>query len=268
MFTASPGHYGPRTGASGYIDEVTEAIKVTKEVVRILRASNFQANYVEDNVSKTQSANIGWLVSQHNKTKREFDISIHFNASAGTHERGIGTEVLYVNPAVKGVAEQMSAAITKASGLINRGAKSRSDLGFLNGTHKKALLIEVCFVNSKTDVELYRKNFDAICHAIASELARAVGKTLTVTPPKTAVETAKPSTENKGARKLDINSPALRDLIEGILASKAQREILVNYAIAEGMNKSWLEKLENRTITEDEILALAAVSVVNSFLEK
>lgn len=176
MISISPGHYGPRTGANDLIDEVTEAIKVSKEVARILRASGITTNYIEDNVSKSQSANLGWLVKQHNQTNRQFDVSVHFNASPGTHDRGIGTEVLYVNHAVKGIAEQVSSAIAKAAGFINRGAKHRMNLGFLNGTTKKALLIEVCFVNSKTDVELYRKNFDAICYAIASELAKAVGK--------------------------------------------------------------------------------------------
>ena len=178
MITVSAGHYGPGTGAIGMIDEVTEAIKVTKEVVRILRASGITTNYIEDNVSKSQAANLGWLVVQHNKTSRLIDVSLHFNASEGTHDRAIGTEVLYVNPAVKEIANQVSAAIAKAADFIDRGAKKRVNLGFLNGTHKKALLIEVCFVNSKTDVELYFKHFDAICHAIAEELATAVGKSI------------------------------------------------------------------------------------------
>lgn len=256
MISISPGHYGPRTGASGLIDEVTEAIKVTKEVVRILRASGITTNYIEDNVSKSQSTNLGWLVAQHNKTNRQFDVSVHFNASPGTHDRGIGTEVLYVNPTVKGIAEQVSASIAKASGLKNRGAKHRVNLGFLNGTTKKALLIEVCFVNSRTDVELYRKNFDAICQAIARELAKAVGKSLTPTKDTSIVEV-------KVVRTLDINSPSLNDVVNGILDSKGQREIIVNYAIAEGAHMSWLDKLNDRTITNDEILALAAMTIVN-----
>lgn len=69
--------------------------------------------------------------------------------------------------------------------------------------------------------------------------------------------------EDKEGRTLDINSPALNDTIKGILDSKGQREIIVNYAIAEGAHKSWLDKLNDRTITNDEILALAAMSIVN-----
>ena len=256
MITGSAGHYGPGTGAHGLIDEVTEAIKVTKEIVRILRAANIQANYIVDNVSESQSKNIPWLIAQHNKTSRMIDFSIHFNASAGTHEGGIGTETLIYSGNNLDTATAITDAIAKVSSLKNRGVKIRKDLGLLKGTNKPCYLIEVCFVNSRTDVELYHKHFDAICQAIANELAKAIGKSI-----KPSITSS--TVEGKGTRKLDINSPALKKLIEEILASKAQREIIVNYAIAEGMNRSWLEKLEKRTITEDEILSLAAIAVVN-----
>lgn len=256
MITGSAGHYGPGTGAHGLIDEVTEAIKVTKEVIRILRAGNIKANYIEDNVNKSQSKNIPWLIAQHNKTSRLIDFSIHFNASVGTSNRGIGTETLVYSSKNKEVAQKITDAISNVSGLKNRGVKIRTDLGLLKGTNKPCYLIEVCFVNDSVDVAIYRRNFDKICRAIANELAKAVGKSL---KPSTTSSTV----EDKGARKLDINSLALKKLVEEILASKAQREIIVNYAVAEGMNKSWLEKLEKRTITEDEILSLAAIAVIN-----
>ena len=178
MITASPGHYGPGTGANKLIDEVTEAIKVTKEVVRILRAAGIQTNYIEDNISKSPSSNIDWLIAQHNKSSRLIDVSIHFNASVGTHSRGIGTETLVYSDKNKAIAQKITDAIANASGLKNRGAKIRTDLGLLKGTNKPCYLIEVCFVNDSVDMALYRKYFDAICQAIASELAKAVGKTL------------------------------------------------------------------------------------------
>ncbi|MFL0584735.1 N-acetylmuramoyl-L-alanine amidase [Solibacillus silvestris] len=256
MITASPGHYGPKTGAHGLIDEVTEAIKVTKEVVRILRASGITANYIEDNVNKSQSKNIPWLIAQHNKTSRLIDASIHFNASVGTQDGGLGTETLIYSGNNLDTATAITDAIAKASGLKNRGVKIRKDLGILKGTNKPCYLIEICFVNSRTDVELYRKNFDAICQAIAGELAKAVGKSLTPTKDTSIVV-------GKEGRTLDINSPSLKDIVNGILDSKGQREIIVNYAIAEGAHRSWLDKLNERTITNDEILALAAMSVVN-----
>ncbi|MBC9702365.1 MAG: N-acetylmuramoyl-L-alanine amidase [Leuconostoc sp.] len=257
MISISPGHYGPGTGAHGFIDEVMEAIKVSKEVVRILREANIQTNYIEDNVNKSQSKNIPWLIAQHNKTSRLIDVSIHFNSSGGTHSRGIGTETLIYSGNNQDTAAAITDAISRVSGLRNRGVKIRKDIGILKGTNKPCYLIEVCFVNDSVDVALYHKNFKAICQAIAEELAKAVGKSI---KPFTTASTV----GNKGARKLDINSPALKELANSILNSKAQREILVNYAIAEGMHKTWLDKLNNRTITNDEILVLAAAAIVNS----
>jgi hypothetical protein len=51
--------------------------------------------------------------------------------------------------------------------LLNRGPKKRSDLYFLNNTNEPAILIEVCFVDSSADANLYRTHFRAICGAIA-----------------------------------------------------------------------------------------------------
>lgn len=207
MITISPGHYGPRTGASGLIDEVTEAIKVSKEVARILRASGITTNYIEDNVSKSQSKNIPWLIAQHNKTDREIDVSIHFNSSVGTHSRGIGTETLVYSDKNKAVAQRITDAIANASGLKNRGVKIRTDLGLLKGTNKPCYLIEVCFVNDTVDVALYRRDFDKICRAIASELAKAVGKVV------------KPTNTNQSSNKKDEVSDWAKGAHEWVVAN-------------------------------------------------
>ena len=178
MISISPGHYGPRTGAYGFIDEVTEAIKVAKRVTSILLAAGITTNYIEDNMSKKQSDNIRWLIAQHNKTERQIDVSIHFNSTAGTHSKGIGTETLIHNGKNIDTATAITDAISKVSGLKKRGVKIRPDLGLLKGTNKPCYLIEVCFVNDSVDVAIYRRDFEKICYAIAEQLAKAVGKTI------------------------------------------------------------------------------------------
>jgi hypothetical protein len=55
--------------------------------------------------------------------------------------------------------------------LIDRGAKKRTDLYFLNSTEMPAILIEVCFVDSEADCIAYRDHFDEICAAIADVLS-------------------------------------------------------------------------------------------------
>ena len=74
-----------------------------------------------------------------------------------------------------------------------------------------------------------------------------------------------PKSEVKGVRKLDINSPALQSVADAILASKERRELIVKHAISKGFaNESWLEKLNKKTITNDEILVLAAKAIVDA----
>jgi N-acetylmuramoyl-L-alanine amidase len=92
------------------------------------------------------------------------DISIHFNAYEQV-SKGMGTETLFVTQ--KNLAAKVSAAIAQAGPLIDRGAKYRDDLFILNNTEAPAILIEVCFVDSETDAEIYRANFDLICESIA-----------------------------------------------------------------------------------------------------
>lgn len=175
MITISPGHWLPGTGARDLIDEVTEARKVVNRVVEILRNSGITVNHVEDNTSKNQQQNLNYLVTQHNKTNRKLDVSVHFNSASRT-DRGLGVEVLYYDQ--KELAAKVSKAISDVSGLINRGAKERKELAFLRNTNKPAILIEVCFVNSTVDVAIYRRDFEKICQAIAECLAEYVGKPL------------------------------------------------------------------------------------------
>ena len=182
MITISPGHWAVGTGARDLVDEVTEARRVAKRVTEILRKAGIQTNYVEDNVSKSQSQNLTYLVTQHNKTTRQLDVSVHFNASSGRQTRGIGTEVLYYD--AKELAAKVSKAISSASGLIDRGAKQRKELAFLANTNKPAILLEICFVNSTVDTAIYNRDFEKICQAIAKELAAAVGKTTNATNAK------------------------------------------------------------------------------------
>ena len=168
----SSGHGLRIRGARGIIDEVDEARRVTKRVAEMLRNAGVPAHVFHDDISRTVSDNIGAIVRHHNRQKRNLDVSVHFNSSAGTHERGIGVETLYRrgNQQAHTLASRVSRTISEASGLILRrgdGTWDRTDIGFLNQTTAPAILLEICFVNSHTDVRLYRENFDGICRAAA-----------------------------------------------------------------------------------------------------
>lgn len=172
-YVCSSGHGLKIRGAKRFIDEVDEARKVVNEVHRILTTNyNGTGLVFHDNTSVSQNQNLQTIVNYHNNQSRDLDLSIHFNAASVT-DAARGVEVLYYD--AKDLAANVSAAISKASGLKNRGAKQRTELYFLKNTNKQAILIEVCFVDSRADVELYHKNFNAICEAIAETIATYLG---------------------------------------------------------------------------------------------
>jgi N-acetylmuramoyl-L-alanine amidase len=169
-FVISSAHSAKISGAVGIISEVTESRRVVSRVAEYLRQLDATVTTFNDDVSTTVSANISAIVSFHNRQSRDLDISVHFNEFKTT-DNPMGTEVLYRNQNERGIAAKVSDAIAQAGGFIDRGAKQRLDLGFLNGVNKPAILIEVCFVDSVRDVELYRANFDKICLAIAETIS-------------------------------------------------------------------------------------------------
>ncbi|WP_346207602.1 LysM peptidoglycan-binding domain-containing protein [Caldifermentibacillus hisashii] len=164
----SSGHALYVRGASDIIDEVTEARKVVSQVVAYLKQLGVTVYEFHDDTSRTQNQNLSTIVNFHNSKNRELDVSVHFNSSARTNNP-LGVEVLYYDQ--KDLSAKVSQAIANAGGFKNRGAKQRKELYFLRKTAKPAILIEVCFVTSTADVELYRRNFDAICRAIAETLS-------------------------------------------------------------------------------------------------
>jgi N-acetylmuramoyl-L-alanine amidase len=172
----SSGHAKHVSGAAGVLNEVTEARRVTDQVAKDLRAAGAEAVVHHDDTSRTQRENINGIVAFHNSQTRHLDLSIHFNASKST-DKPVGTEALYLGEQL--LAAKLSKAIATAGGFLDRGAKRRTDLGFLNSTKKPAVLLEICFVDSTHDAKLYRENFSAICRAIASTI---IGQTITASP--------------------------------------------------------------------------------------
>jgi N-acetylmuramoyl-L-alanine amidase len=167
----SSGHGLKVRGAShpDGLDEVDEARRVVPEIANWLKLRGHEVVEFHDDVSTNQSDNLNWIVSHHNSVgPHDYDVSVHFNAYTWT-DGGRGTECLWVTQ--QGLAEEISRAISEASGLINRGAPKRSDLYFLNGCREPSVLIEVAFVDAAADVELYQKRFESICEAIANAIA-------------------------------------------------------------------------------------------------
>src|SRR6516165_1018432 len=157
----SAGHSAIVRGAEGPdpwgLDEYDENVRVTNRVADYLRAANVGVEVVIDTHSDDQDENLNWLISEHNKRTRDRDVSIHFNSN-GTTDGTRGTEVYYGSD--RDWAADISAEIAIASGLIDRGAKDGTGLKRVRETEEPAILIEVAFVDSKADADIYRQHFD------------------------------------------------------------------------------------------------------------
>jgi N-acetylmuramoyl-L-alanine amidase len=164
----SSGHGKYVRGASGFLDEVDEARRVVEQVAVYLRENGTDVKTFHDDTSHSQNENLNTIVNYHNAQTRDLDVSVHFNAYEST-SRPMGTEVLYVTQSE--LASTVSNAIAEAGTFLNRGAKYRSDLFFLNSTEEPSILLEVCFVDSSADAMLYNQWFDRICRSIAETIS-------------------------------------------------------------------------------------------------
>lgn len=149
-------------GAAKYIKESTEARAVKDLVISKLKALGHTVYdcTVDDGIS--QSDVLSKIVKKENLHKTDLDISIHFNAGGGE-----GVEVFCYNekseviPTATRICDQISKL-----GYKNRGVKFRSSLYVLRYSHNPSILIEACFVDSKTDTNRY--NAEAMATAIVN----------------------------------------------------------------------------------------------------
>lgn len=245
----SSGHSVNCQGASDIVNEVTEAKKVVDRVYEIVNASG-KACYKYHDTASGSSQNLANIVNWHNQYKDGVDVSIHFNAYSHV-DKAMGVEVCYYNDST--LASQVSSAIANAGGFIDRGAKQRTNLYFLKNTKKPAILIEVCFVDSVKDVELYKANFENICQAIAKSLiggieivdkveTPVINTPVATTPQPTQSQYDKAKEYNK-ARCLEIQQKLNKigySLAEDNIYGSATHSAIGNYQGKNGLTVDYL----------------------------
>ncbi len=201
----SSGHGKYIRGAAGPspwgLDEVNEARKVVEQTATVLRGMGVTVTTFHDDISDDQDENLNRIVDFHNdQGTHDLDISVHFNSAdfSGSDQTSdpVGVEVFYQSNAGKEYATKTVNAIAAASGLKNRGPKT-GNLFFLSHTNQTANLEEICFVNSRADVDIYHAKFNAICNALAESIS---GKKVQPGAPETKPPTTpKPPTPPAGA---------------------------------------------------------------------
>lgn len=159
-----PGHTltGKGTGAVGYIDEGKENRLLTDLIIKWLKQGG--ATVYTGKVDKSNN----YLAEQckiANKQNVDLAVQIHFNANRTTLNP-IGTETIYKTNSGKLYADRVNKKL--ATVFENRGAKSDvRDLYWLNHTKAPAILIEVCFVDSKSDTDYYIRCKNTVAKLIA-----------------------------------------------------------------------------------------------------
>lgn len=180
-------------GAVGIIKEEEIINIVGNKVISKLRALGHTIIECRPSTASSTSNSLNKRCSTANNNNVELFVSIHANAGGG-----VGTEIYTYN------AKQHSYAVNVLNnicslGFRNRGIKSGNNLAVINGTKAEAMLIEICFVDTQSDVDLYRNNIENIADAIVKGL---VGTTTTAQATTSHAQVNNTSTVNLHLRDL------------------------------------------------------------------
>lgn len=184
VFTSNAGHSAKSPGASGNgFKEHEQARLCNKAFIEAMKVRRYD---VIDTTSdaRNKAAVLQEQVAKANKvggSSKQLNASFHLNAGGGT-----GVEVLHYGDSTKVVAARVSAAIAKALGIKDRGAKQRQDLYFLRKTKSPAILVEACFIDNAEDMAKFTKKYRAAMDAVAAVLAGASGTSDSSTEPSTS----------------------------------------------------------------------------------
>lgn len=159
---------GKGSGAVGHINESSETRKVVNLVKQYLQGKGHKVIIANVDKAISSSAYLKEVVRQANKyPKADQFVSIHFNAGGA-----YGSECFSWKGEKTVVAVGICEELNKL-GFRNRGVKNGSDFYVIKKTIMPATLVEVCFVDSRTDYELYKKHgVNKVAQAIANGISK------------------------------------------------------------------------------------------------
>ena len=168
---------GSDRGANGCIAEEEIINSVGGLVINKLRALGHEVIECRPSSASSVSDSLSQRVNKANNNNVDLFVSIHANAGGG-----VGTEVFTCNGNKFDKAVNVLNNIV-ALGFKNRGIKPSNNVAYVvNHTNAKAMLIEICFVDTQSDVNLYRSiGAEKIADAIVKGL---VGQTAVVNTPQ------------------------------------------------------------------------------------
>lgn len=174
------GHSINCRGARGHLDEVNVCSEVNKHFGAFL--SQLGAKGVDcTSTERSVNADLNYGINKNNANRADYYVPIHANAGGGQ-----GAEIwLYPNPSTE--TKNKAAAMLKnleKLGFRNRGIKYSSGLADLRKTNNKAILVELFFLDTKSDCDTFNR---VGAKAVAKALAEGItGKTISEPKPQQA----------------------------------------------------------------------------------
>lgn len=163
-YAIDPGHgCYPDTGAEGYLNEQDCALDIASSVINKLQGLGHDAWSVRP--SSVSSVTDSLQQRCDGAASADYLVSIHLNAGGGK-----GSEVYAMSAAGNTLASSVLNSLVSL-GFVNRGVKDGSGLYVIKHSNPVAILIEVCFVDTQSDSDLYNKlGADTIASAIVQGL--------------------------------------------------------------------------------------------------
>ncbi len=153
------GHSINCKGAYGILDEVNVCKEVNKYLSSYLNQLGVRGVDCTS-TERTENSDLSYGVNKNNSNKADYFISIHANKPPkGKEGQAYGCEV-WLHPSTslenKNKANQICNKLSSL-GFHNRGVKTSNNLYELNKTNNKAMIVELFFLDRKSDCDLYNK---------------------------------------------------------------------------------------------------------------
>lgn len=153
---------------SGLYKESLITRQVGGELIRLLRAKGHTVYDCTVDSAASQNAYLKDVVMMANRTKADLFISLHCNASSS--HAGYGAEVYTYRGKKRDQAVHVLYELSRL-GFRNRGIKDGSAFYVVANTIAPALLIEMFFLDNRTDQTLYSKlGYKGIAKAISEAI--------------------------------------------------------------------------------------------------
>lgn len=171
------GHTDIATGAVGLLDERKEVKQIEPLVSNLLKNNHALINC---NSVKAYPYEVNEGINKANDNGADLFVSIHMN-SADQSITALGSEIWLHPLACQETKNQANNILNnlQSLGFKNRGIKYSTDLAELSDTVMNAMIIEICFVGSKEDFNIYnRVGKNEIAFAIANGIDKNIKKNI------------------------------------------------------------------------------------------